>query len=56
MATRLPYLFWGTMPDEQLRAAAQAGEDHPAPRRRTMRARPNRATVRPRYADLLPAR
>ncbi|WP_437984649.1 DUF1592 domain-containing protein [Sorangium sp. So ce117] len=26
MATRLSYLFWGTMPDEPLRAAAQAGE------------------------------
>ncbi|WP_437640056.1 DUF1592 domain-containing protein [Sorangium sp. So ce854] len=26
MATRLSYLLWGTMPDEQLRRAAQAGE------------------------------
>ncbi len=26
MATRLSYMLWGTMPDEQLRAAAQAGE------------------------------
>jgi hypothetical protein len=26
MATRLSYLFWGTMPDDQLRAAAEAGE------------------------------
>src|SRR4029453_16296543 len=26
MATRLSYLFWGTMPDEKLRAAAKAGE------------------------------
>ncbi|WP_242515125.1 DUF1592 domain-containing protein [Sorangium cellulosum] len=26
MATRLSYLFWGTMPDEELRVAAQAGE------------------------------
>ncbi|WP_437813714.1 DUF1592 domain-containing protein [Sorangium sp. So ce1078] len=26
MATRLSYLLWGTMPDEQLRLAAQAGE------------------------------
>src|SRR5205814_4143066 len=26
MATRLSYLFWGTAPDEKLRAAARAGE------------------------------
>lgn len=26
MATRLSYLFWGTMPDDSLRAAAQRGE------------------------------
>jgi hypothetical protein len=26
MATRLSYLFWGTMPDERLRAAARTGE------------------------------
>ncbi|AUX28892.1 MULTISPECIES: DUF1592 domain-containing protein [Sorangium] len=26
MATRLSYLLWGTMPDEELRMAAQAGE------------------------------
>jgi Protein of unknown function (DUF1592)/Protein of unknown function (DUF1588)/Protein of unknown function (DUF1587)/Protein of unknown function (DUF1595)/Protein of unknown function (DUF1585) len=26
MATRLSYLFWGTMPDDKLRAAAKAGE------------------------------
>ncbi|WP_437964326.1 DUF1592 domain-containing protein [Sorangium sp. So ce260] len=26
MATRLSYLLWGTMPDEELRRAAQAGE------------------------------
>jgi hypothetical protein len=26
MATRLSYLFWGTMPDDALRAAADAGE------------------------------
>jgi hypothetical protein len=26
MATRLSYLFWGSMPDERLRAAAKAGE------------------------------
>ena len=26
MATRLSYLFWGTMPDDRLRAAAKAGE------------------------------
>ncbi|WP_234023769.1 DUF1592 domain-containing protein [Sorangium cellulosum] len=26
MATRLSYLLWGTMPDDRLRAAAQAGE------------------------------
>ncbi|WP_437923138.1 DUF1585 domain-containing protein [Sorangium sp. So ce291] len=26
MAARLSYLFWGTMPDEELRMAAQAGE------------------------------
>ncbi|XXX78185.1 DUF1592 domain-containing protein [Sorangium sp. So ce134] len=26
MATRLSYMLWGTMPDEQLRLAAQAGE------------------------------
>ncbi|WP_437804146.1 hypothetical protein [Sorangium sp. So ce693] len=44
------------MPDEQLRAAAQAGEDHLAPRRRVMRARPNRVTMSSRYADLPPAR
>ncbi|XYI01887.1 DUF1592 domain-containing protein [Sorangium sp. So ce1128] len=25
MATRLSYLFWGTMPDDELRSAAQAG-------------------------------
>ena len=26
MATRLSYLFWGTLPDEKLRTAAEAGE------------------------------